>query len=158
MKKTIIVMAAALAGCQGAPTTENTTKPLPPMGSGPLQDREFAMPLLGVVKAGDAQAVLKLDPVTKQIYFGTNVRGKVTEDNFAFIAPDLMNTAGRIDTPKYLIQFTRADCKSTQKDMGGSTITASVNPKAFPGTNYTLCMVSNWPKDAKKPGWSKTTF
>ncbi len=158
MRNTILLMAVALAGCQAAPETENKAAPLPPMGSGPLQDREFTRPLLGVVNSGGAEAVLKMDSAKNQIYFGVNVRGKVTEDTFPFTAPDLMNIAGRLDSPKYLIQFTRADCKSTQKDMGGSTITATVNPKAFSGVSYTVCLIADWPKDAKLPSWSKVNF
>ena len=155
MRKFIMLAAIALVGCQAEPQNTTVAAPEDPMGSGPLQKREFAMPLLGMIKMAGTEAVLKFDSAKNQIYFGSNNRGKVTEDTMPFATPDLMNTAGRMDTPKYLIQLSRTDCKSDHKELGGSTILASVSPKAFPETNYAFCMVSTWPKDLKKPSWSK---
>lgn len=152
MRNMIVLMAVALAGCQAAPEPEKKAEPLPPMGSGPLQDREFTMPLLGIVHAGDSSAVIKLDSARNQFYFASNVRGKVTEESTTFVKPDLMNTSGRIETPNFTIQLNRFDCKSA---LGTSTITAVASPKTSPGTGYTLCLVADWPKDVKIPGWAK---
>lgn len=152
MRKTIVMLAVALAGCQAEPAPENKVEPLPPMGSGPLQDREFAMPLLGIVKAGDSAAVIKLDKAKNQFYFASNVRGKVSEESTPFVKPGLMNTSGQIETKNFTVRLNRFDCKSP---LGTSTITALVSPKVSPGTGYTLCLIADWPKDTKIPSWAK---
>lgn len=154
MRYMFVLAAVALAGCQ--PEAKNVVAPAPekPMGEGPLQDREFTRPLLGIVKIAAAEAVLKLDSAKNQVYFGTNVNGKTIQSVLPFVAPELRNTAGRAENAEYLIQYSRFDCKSDVKALGTSTIVATVSRKNAPNTAYHLCMVADWPKDTRLPGWA----